>query len=60
MIFLDPEREIIERYFHLGYKYDVIINFLRSKHDICMNVRTLKRRFVIQRGKFIFRLTILK
>ena len=38
MIFLDPEREIIERYFHLGYKYDVIINFLRSKHDICMNV----------------------
>ena len=60
MIFLDPEREIIEHYFHLGYKYDVIINFLRSKHDICMNVRTLKRRLVIQRGKFIFRLTILK
>ncbi|CAH3019489.1 unnamed protein product [Porites evermanni] len=42
----DPEREIIERYFHLGYKYNVIINFLRSKHDICMNVRTLKRRLV--------------
>ena len=46
VIFLDPEREIIERYFHLGYKYDVISNLLRSKHDICMNVRTLKRRHV--------------
>ena len=23
VIFLGPEREIIERYFHLGYKYDV-------------------------------------
>ena len=34
VIFLDPEREIFERYFHLGYKYDVISNFLRSKHDI--------------------------
>lgn len=46
LLSLDPEREIIERYFHLGYKYNVIINFLRSKHDICMNVRTLKRRLV--------------
>ena len=39
--FLDPESQIIERYFYLEYKYDVIINFLRSKHDICMNVRKL-------------------
>ena len=46
MIFVDPEREVIERYFHLGYKYDVIIKFLRTKHDICLNVRTLKRRLV--------------
>ena len=36
VIFLDPEREIIECYFHLGYKFDVISNFLRSKHDICL------------------------
>ena len=41
-----PVREIVERHFHLVYKYDVIINFLRSKHDIYMNVRTLKRKLV--------------
>ena len=28
------------------YKYNVIISFLRSKHDIFMNVRTLKRKLV--------------
>lgn len=42
--FIDPEREITEHYFHLGYRYDVIISFMRSRHDICMHVRTLKRR----------------
>ena len=44
LFFVDPEREIIEHYFHLGYKYDVIVSFMRSRHDICMDVRTLKRR----------------
>ena len=42
----DPEREIIEHYFHLGYTYDVIDSFMRSRHDIYMDVRTLKRRLV--------------
>ncbi|KAJ7329000.1 hypothetical protein OS493_023288 [Desmophyllum pertusum] len=42
----DPERATIEHYFHLGYKYDVIISFMRSQHDICMDLRTLKRRLV--------------
>ena len=40
------EREIIEHYFHLGYTYDVIVSFMRSRDDICMDVRTLKRRLV--------------
>ena len=43
LFFIDPEREIIEHYFHLEYKYDVIVSFMRSRHDICMDVRTLKR-----------------
>ena len=30
----------------ISIKYDVIIKFLRSKHDVCMNVRTLKRKLV--------------
>ena len=42
LFFIDPEKEIIEHYFHLGYKYDVIVSFMRSRHDICMDVRTLK------------------
>ena len=46
MLFIDSERAIIEHYFHLGYKYDVIIGFMRSQHDICMDLRTLKRRLV--------------
>ena len=32
--FIDPKREIIKHYFHVGYKYDVIISFMRSRHDI--------------------------
>ena len=44
----DPEREIIEQYFHLGYTntYDVIVSFMGSRHDICMDVQTLKRSLV--------------
>ena len=41
---VDRERDIIEQYFHLGYKYDVIGSLMRSRHDLCMDVRTLKRR----------------
>lgn len=42
--FIDPEREIIEEYFHLGYKYDAIVNLMKNRHNISMNLRTLKRR----------------
>lgn len=42
----DPEREIIEHYFHFGYKYDVFVSFMRSWHDIYMDKQTLKRRLV--------------
>lgn len=38
--FLDPEREIIERYFHLGYKYDVSHAFLLTV--FCNNVLGLR------------------
>ena len=38
------EREIITRYFHLGYPNEVIREFLSNYHDIVMSLRTLKRR----------------
>ena len=41
---VDNEQKIIEQYFHLGYKYEVIIQLLKNEHDIDMNLRTLKRR----------------
>ena len=40
----DSERRIIEHYFHLGYKYDIIICLLKNEHGIQMDLRTLKRR----------------
>ena len=40
----DSEQRIIEHYFHLGYKYEIITHLLRDKHGLEMNVRTLKRR----------------
>ena len=40
----ENEREIIENYFHAGYKYDLIVCLLMKKHGIEMTVRTLKRR----------------
>ena len=40
VIFLDPEREIIERYFHLRYKYDVGHAFLLTV--FCRNVLGLR------------------
>jgi hypothetical protein len=41
--YLDRERNIIENYFHLGYKYDLIVSLLKSEHGMEMTVRTLKR-----------------
>ena len=40
MIFLDPEREIFERYFHLGYKCDVSDAFLSTV--FCNNALDLR------------------
>jgi hypothetical protein len=45
-IFKDPEKEVIERYFHLGYKYQTIVELLKNRHNITMTLRTLKRRLV--------------
>ena len=42
--YLDNERRIIENYFHLGFKYDLITHLLKNEHGIEMTVRTLKRR----------------
>ncbi len=42
--YLDRERNIVENYFHLGYKYDLIVSLLKNEHGIEMTVRTLKRR----------------
>ena len=41
--YLDKERNIIENYFYLGYKYDLILFLLKNEHGIEMTVRTLKR-----------------
>ncbi len=41
---VDNEEEIIERYFHLGYKYEVITDLLKNEHGLNMSVRMLKRR----------------
>ena len=41
---MDVERDIIQRYFHLGYKYELITQLLKNQHNIEMSVRTLKRR----------------
>ena len=38
------ERELIEHYFHKGFRYKEIVLLLRKYHNISMNVRTLKRR----------------
>ena len=41
---MDVERDIIQRYFHLGYKYELITQLLKNQHNTEMSVRTLKRR----------------
>ena len=38
------EREIISHYFHLGYKNEVIREFLQNYYDITLSLRKLKRR----------------
>ncbi|CAB4042081.1 Hypothetical predicted protein, partial [Paramuricea clavata] len=40
----DQERRIIEYFFHLGYKYEDIVNLLEIYHGISICIRTLKRR----------------
>lgn len=40
----DEDRNNIEYYFHLGYKYEDIVNLLEIYHGTSMTVRTLKRR----------------
>ena len=42
----DDERNYIEYYFHLGYKYEDIVNLLSTYHGISMSVRTLKRKLL--------------
>lgn len=36
--------EVIKRYFHRGYPYDVIVGLLKKREGLQMCVRTLKRR----------------
>ena len=37
------QRDVIEYYFHLGYKNEIILEFLKRFHDIEISLRTLKR-----------------
>ena len=38
------EMELISHYFHLGYEYEVILEFLKQYHDVSLSMRSLKRR----------------
>ena len=38
------EMELISHYFHLGYEYEVILEFLKQYHDVSLRMRSLKRR----------------
>ena len=38
------EKDSVKHYFNLGYKYSTILNLLERNHDICMSMRTFKRR----------------
>lgn len=38
------EKKIIHHYFHRGFSYDVILDFLSKHHGISISLRTLKRR----------------
>jgi uncharacterized membrane protein len=40
----DEERNYIEYYFHLGYKYEDIVKLLGIYHGVSMTVQTLKRK----------------
>ena len=40
----DQERNVIEYYFHLGYKYEYMVNLLDAYHGISVSTRTLKRK----------------
>jgi hypothetical protein len=37
-------RPFVEYYFYLSYDYDKIVLLLKSRHDVSVSVRTLKRR----------------
>ena len=37
-------RLLIERYFHLGFENQVILDFLKNRHGITISLSTLKRR----------------
>ena len=38
------EMELISHYFHLGYEYEVILEFLKQYHDVSLSIRSLKRK----------------
>ena len=40
------ERELIERYFYHGFRYESIVRFLVHYHNIDMSIRTLHRRLI--------------
>ena len=40
----NKEREVIEFYLDQGYQIEVILDFLKSYHDLEMSLSTLKRR----------------
>ena len=40
------KRRVLNTIFVLGYKYDVLVSFMRSRCGICLYVRTLKCRLV--------------
>lgn len=40
----EEQKDIIQYYFHRGFTYEVILDFLQKHHGICMSLRTMNRR----------------
>jgi hypothetical protein len=58
---LTDEEEIVRFYFHRGFRYEEILNFLQKFHDKEMSLSTLKcriKKYGLQRKIVIMTLTL--
>lgn len=53
ILFCRDERYVIQKYFHMGFTYTSMLQFLANYHGINLSLRTLNRRL---RGYGLFRI----